>query len=255
MKTALLFSGLPRFHAELDEQLENLRGSEIEWVVVLWKNTPENLDFSEAITPSWLETVRSESDARAWLEKKMPSNHKLAHFSWVDWNDFPNTYVISDYPNQVTVEPVNTFRQYYMVKRAYQAAVDSGDYDLIIRSRPDIGLSVPVWLDRINQRLIEEPMRIMVPSNNRQEDFNDLFAVGKPQAMSIYATAVDYFNESYFQRNVTFHTENMVSHVLRHRGVYWRDDGYIAYVRTKGRYLTPNWIRGVKYYEPDFGTW
>lgn len=255
MKTALMFSGLPRFHAELDDQLANLHGSEIDWIVVFWNNTPDNLDFKEALNPTWLESVKSESDARDWILQRLPKNHKLAHFSFHDWNDFPDTYVISDYPNQVTVEPPNTFRQYYMVKQVNLARQTAGNYDLVIRSRTDIGLHTPVYLNRVYQRLINEPMRIIVPSNNRQEDFNDLFAIGRPEAMDIYATAVDYFNESYFERNVTFHTENLVNHVLRRHGLYWGDDGYHAFVRTKGKYLTKNWTRGVPYYAPDFGRW
>jgi len=254
MRTAIMLSGWPRFHAEFDEQLENLYGSEIDWIVVFWKTT-EDFYFPEAHTPSWTESVKNEDDAKHWLKQRMPSHHNLAHFSFIDCNEFPDDYVISDYPNQVTVIPFNTFRQYYMVKKVYEASMAYGPYDLIMRTRPDMSLSIPVHLDKIYERLKQDPMRIVIPSNDRQGDFNDLFAIGLPETMQIYSTVVDYFNKMYFDYNVTFHTENLVLHALKYKGVHWMDDGYIANVRKKGKFLTPLWTQGVKYYEADFGRW
>jgi hypothetical protein len=94
-----------------------------------------------------------------------------------------------------------------------------------------------------------------VPSNNRQGlQWNDLFTVGTPQAIDIYADAVNHFNE-FYKRGVTMHPENIVSHVISNQGLYWADDGVIANIRQLGKYLTPTFIKGQKYYDADFGKW
>lgn len=257
MKTALLLSGWPRFHAEFDEQLSNLHGSEIDWIVVLWKNFPSDVDLTlnAALTPSWMDTVKNEDDARAWLKARMPANHNLAHFSYIDWNDLPD-YVRRDYPNQVPgTVPEAIFRQFWMFKQTYAVAESIGSYDLILRSRADTSVSTPIHLDQIHKELLSDPLRLVIPSNNRQGlSWNDLFCIGLPETMKVYATAVDHFNEVY-DMGVTMHPENIVSHVLRLRGLHWNDDGIIASIRQLGKYLTPTFVKGQKYYEADFGRW
>jgi hypothetical protein len=51
------------------------------------------------------------------------------------------------------------------------------------------------------------------------------------------------------------HPENIVSYVLKDKGLYWMDDGIIANIRQRGKFLTTHFIKGQKYYEPDFGRW
>ena len=260
MKTALLLSGWPRFHAEFDEQLSNLKGSDIDWIVVLWQNYPQDVDFTlnACLTPSWTSRVETEQDARAWLRERMPPGHNLAHFSYRDWNDFP-PYMIGDYANQGPgTNPEAIFRQYWMLKQANEASKQTAPYDLVIRSRQDLGVATEMPLDQIHQELLADPMRIVTPSNHRQgyqQSFNDQFAIGLPSAIDIYAGAVDYFNEFYFQKGVVMHPENIISHVIHAQGLHWNATECVVNLRTRGRYLTPHFVRGQRYYEPDFGRW
>jgi len=257
MKTALLLSGWPRFHAEFDEQLSNLHGSDIDWIVCIWKNYPADVDFTlnACLTPSWVNTVENEEDARSWLQARMPGTHTLRHFGYVDWNDFPID-MVKEYPNQVPgTNPEAIFRQFWMLKQVNAVSKQYGPYDLVVRSRADTAVSTPIHLDQIHSRLINDTKRLIVPTNNRQgQDWNDLFTVGLPGAMDVYASAVDYFNLAYSQ-GVRMHPENIVSNVLRAQSIHWGDDGVIANIRKRGRYLTPHFIRGEKYYEADFGKW
>ena len=257
MKTALLLSGWPRFHAEFDDQLANLHDSEIDWFVVFWKNYPTDVDYTlnACLTPSWMDNVRTEEDAVKWLQDRMPQGHKLAHFSFVDWNAFPG-HMVGQYPNQVPgTNPEAIFRQFWMFQQVNLIRQEHKGYDLVIRSRSDASVSTPISLEKINTMLCNEPGRLVIPSNNRQGlSWCDTFSIGKPEAMDIYASAVDHFNECY-GRGVTMHPENIVSHVLVEKGLRWSDDGIIANIRQRGQYLTPNFVKGQKYYQADFGRW
>jgi hypothetical protein len=258
MKTAILFSGWPRFHAEFDDQLQNLHGSEIDWIVAIWKNYPADSDikYNASLTPSWVDTVKTEDDARAWLKERMPSNHNLAHFSYVDWNDFPD-YVVGDYPNRVSgTNPEALFRQYWMLKKVNESRKNLGPYDLVMRSRTDSNLSTALNLDQIHSDLVNDPRKLIIPSNGRQGlNWQDIFVIGMPETMDVYTSAVDYFNEVYFRYGVTMHPENIVSHTLQGLGLHWSDVGCEAHLRQKGKYLTPHFVEGMKYYEADFGRW
>ena len=100
-----------------------------------------------------------------------------------------------------------------------------------------------------------EQNRLVIPSNHRQGlSWCDTFAIGSSKAMEVYANAVDSFNDVYNQ-GVTMHPENIVSHVLKQRGLIWIDDGITADLRKSGKYLTPTFTGTTKYYEPDFGRW
>ena len=258
MKTALLLSGWPRFHAEFDEQLSNLHGSDIDWIVVLWKNFPADVEttLNSALTPSYVDTVNNEDDARAWLRARMPESHNLVHFSYVDWNDFPMELVRDSYSNQVPgTNPEAIFRQFWMLNQVNTARHNYGQYDLVIRSRGDVAVYNPIQLDKVYQALQAESNRLLVPSNNRQGlAWNDLFTVGMPAAIDIYADAYKHFND-FYDRGVTMHPENIVSHVIKSHGLYWGDEGVIANIRQLGKYLTPTFVRGQKYYQADFGRW
>ena len=258
MKTALLLSGWPRFHAEFDEQLANLHGSEIEWIVVLWKNFPADSEImlNSVLTPSYVNGVHNEDDARAWLRARMPKSHSLVHFSYVDWNDFPMHLVRSEYSNQIEgTYPEAIFRQFWMLNQVNTASKQYGPYDLVIRSRGDVALYNGIQLDVLHPVLQAEPMRLLVPSTNRQGlDWCDLFTIGTPQAMDIYADAYRHFND-FYDRNVTMHPENIVSHVIKAHGLYWHNEGLKAEIRQRGKFLSPTFVRGQKYYEADFGRW
>jgi hypothetical protein len=257
MKTAILISGWPRFHTEFDEQLENLQGSEFEWIVTLWKNYPQTVDITHnaGLTPSFINTVKTEEDARTWFEARMPKGHVLRHVSFIDWNDFPKDLMQGDYSNMVPgTVPEAIFRQFWMFQQVNNIRHSYGPYDLVMRTRGDAIIFNPLQFDKIHNILQNEKQRLVIASNNRQRNWCDTFAIGTPEAMDIYGSVVDSFNDMY-QRGVTMHPENIVCHVLESKGIYWMDDGILANIRHSGKYLTPTFTGTQKYYEPDFGRW
>jgi hypothetical protein len=257
MKTALLICGWPRFSSEFDQQLANLQNSEIEWIVAFWKNFPNDVNdtIQACLNQSFVDTVKTEDQAKEWIQARMPENHKLVDFKFVDWNDFP-TDLVGTYHNMVPrTWPDGIFRQFWMLKQVYSMVPLHGPYDLVIRSRGDLTLQDPLDLSKVLDQLRDDPMRIMIPSNGRQGlSFNDTFAVGRPQAIEVYASAVDYFNEVY-SYGVTMHPENIVSYTLVAKDVHWEDDGIVAKVRQNGRFLYDTFIPGKQFYQPDLGRW
>jgi len=254
MKTALLVFGLPRFCQEFNTQLDKLQNSEIEWIVAIWKNYPPEVMFGENLwrnklnTPTWENTVTDNDSAREYLEARMPEGHVLRHVELVDWNDFPNI-MISDYPNRISCEPKNFFRQHWMLKICDMIRQMYGPYDLVMRSRGDTGIARPVLLDQIHQQLINDPKRIVIASNHRQCDFNDLFTIGLPDTMSTYCNVVEEVNHYNLDLGVPLNPELMVTTILKSHGIHWGDDGYLATIRTMGQHLDNNG------FVPDFGIW
>jgi hypothetical protein len=255
MKTAMLFSGFPRFCQDFDYQLANIHGSDFEWIVLLWKNIPQEYPLSEISTPTWLRTVSNENQAREYIESRVPLNHKLKHIEFIDWNEFPTDLIQGSYPRQITIDVSRFFRQYWLLQKTVDAAFKTGTYDLFFRTRSDVGFDTPVYFDKIYQRLIAQPNRIIISSYGRQENFVDLFVIGRPEALSTYAKTVDCINDFYFNRGLVMHTETMLSSISRENGLVWEDDGYMAFLRRDGKYLVPNYVEGQKYYEPNFGKW
>ena len=50
MRTALLLTGNPRFSADFDSQINNLKNSSVDWFITFW-NRPDG--FDPKISPNW----------------------------------------------------------------------------------------------------------------------------------------------------------------------------------------------------------
>jgi hypothetical protein len=70
---------------------------------------------------------------------------------------------------------------------------------------------------------LESPNTIYIPNNQRYgyaPNFNDQFAIGLPHAMSIYANAVDHFDQMY-NRGIKYNPEHLVQTHLASYGITW----------------------------------
>ena len=82
-----------------------------------------------------------------------------------------------------------------MLKKCDLARQQSdNNYDLIIRSRPDIGIDAPLDLVQIHNFLEQNPNYLITPINRRNCGFNDMFAVGLPNTIKTYCEAVDHID-------------------------------------------------------------
>lgn len=220
MRTALLISGGARFCEDFDSQLAHLQNSEIDWYVTLWD---QNIVADPKISPRW-QNISTAIEVRDAITPFLPSHHALKHIELVD----PNQYVRM--PREyapASSNPFNVWQQYNILKLCDQRRKESGIiYDLVIRSRPDVGLSKPLDLTLIHQILSSHPNWIVIPDNYRfgyappGTGFCDQFAIGLPGSMGIYCEAINYFDNLY-QQGILYNPECLVQTVIdRHKIEY-----------------------------------
>ena len=132
--------------------------------------------------PSWQATDVDE--ARSIIESKLPPGHRLAHIELVDPKEFPP---LTKSYKRIDCNIENLFQQYWMLKKCDLARQQAdNNYNLVIRSRPDIGIDTPLDLTRIHNFLEQNPNYLITPSNRRNCGFNDMFAVGLPNTIKTY---------------------------------------------------------------------
>jgi hypothetical protein len=232
MRTALLISGLPRFSADFDSQLENLQNSEIDWYVVLWS---KNIVNDPKLSSNWRE-VETIDDARSLIEPYMPSHHAIKHIEFLN----PEEYSIlpRDY-QPMNSNPFNVWQQYNILKVCDQRRKESGIiYDLVIRSRPDVGLNKPLDLVWIRDQLRSFPNSIFMPDNFRfgyDPGFCDQFAVGLPYVMGVYCEAINYFDNLY-EQGIYYNPECLLQTVINFHGIEYPKTGFEI---SRGGHWTP----------------
>lgn len=218
MRSAILFSGTPRFCRQFDSQLANLQNSNIDWFVVFWKEYNEvHDDRRHWVTPTFRKNI-TESQARQYIEDRLPSNHKLIHFEFIDPLEFPPPP--SYYTQILGQNPHSTYAQEWILNQCDLRRQQYGEYDLVIRSRPDIGIPEPVNLELIYNHLIKhKDLRIIyIPRNYREPQNNEkiipvtnFFTIGLPETMKIYCNSYYELNLSLFQED--FHIETIMSKI------------------------------------------
>jgi hypothetical protein len=228
MKIAILLPGQPRFTEDFRLFLSNIKGYyQADWFVYITNNnvpTKENVK----IASSW---GNFDSD---WAYEKIKSMLPV--------NNVIRSYQISDADLQV-FPPVNnlfqvldsnvTFKMFYNIYRADQARqqyeqTHNFKYDLVIRTRADLGLESEVNLRDLN---ITEN-QIVMPTNgwHGSPAGNDQFAIGRSKEMSIYGTLYTRIKE-YNNKGLHFHPESMVAHNLSVHNIQVRKGQFIADIR------------------------
>ena len=238
MKTALLFSGNPRFSADFDSQIENLQNSDVDWYVTFW-----NRDFGwdPKISENWC-NLKNAGDIRDRLKPHLPPNHKIKFVEILDPNFLEP--IPGEYP-PFRSNPSNVWQQYKCLQYCYRWCRELDSYDLIVRSRTDLGLSEPIDLKLAHESLIKWPNTIFIPNNQRygyEPNFNDQFAIGLPHVMDYYCNAVDTFDELH-KEGTEYNPEYLVQTALTKKGVMWPPTSFEI-------------IRGIEHWQPiDHGKW
>lgn len=245
MKVALLFSGEARFCKDFDSQLENLLGADqIDWYCLFWNKTNED---DQRISPFWDLT-----DPMGFIKQHLPKNHSIQHF------ETANTSLVKpipqEYPPFYIPSSLGMWEQYQALK-IINSRIAIPEYDLVIRTRPDIGLDRPLDLRAIQKQLVTMPSAIVIPKNERrakEPQFCDQFAIGIPETMNKYANAVDLFDWA-FKQGIPWNPEWIMQHVLASQSIIWPMTEFEIILRKEGRWV-PNG-KGWDDFYPDFGRW
>jgi len=228
MKIAILLPGQPRFTEDFRFFLSNIKGYyQADWFVYITNNNvPTRENFK--IASIW------ENFDADWAYEKIKSMLPV--------NNVIQSYQISDADSQV-FPPVNnlfevldsnsTFKMFYNIYRVDHARqqyeqAHNFKYDLVVRTRPDLGLESEVNLRDLN---ITEN-QIVMPDNGWHgiPAANDQFAIGRSNEMSIYGTLYTRIKE-YNNNGLHFHPESMVAHNLSVHNIQIRKGQFTANIR------------------------
>jgi len=223
MRTALLLTGNPRFSKYFDTQIQNLKNSEIDWYIVFWKREP---GFDPKISHNWL-NIKTSKDVLNKIKPFLPSGHRIKYIELLD----PSAYLELPYNYQdYYSNPINVWQQYKILQYCDHWRRELDCYDLVVRSRTDLGLSEPIDLKLAHSCLVKTPNLIYTPNNQRngylvnigdyQTGFCDQFAIGLPHVMSIYCDAIDTFHDLYME-GTKYNPEYLLQTALFKRNILW----------------------------------
>lgn len=216
MKSALLLTGNPRFSIDFDSQLQNLTKSAIDLYIVFWCR---EFGWDPKISENW-SNLQTAGQIRDRLKPHLPPWYKIKFIEVLDpsaLEEIPRDYE----PYNST--PANVWQQYKCLQYCDMWRRELDAYDLVIRSRTDLGLSEPIDLKLAHECLMKSPNLIYIPNNQRygyEPNFNDQFAIGLPTTMTIYADAVDHFDMLYKQ-GIKYNPEYLVQTVLSLYNITW----------------------------------
>ena len=240
-RALLLLPGLARFCRDFDSQLEALVNADVDWNLCLWNQTHST---DTRISPTL--TQVTEETVRARVEPFLPANHSIRHLEVLDSSLAPKP------PREYTAfyaNPPALWAQFSLLKYCAQR-VNFNDYDLIIRSRCDIGLDRELDLTSIHEQLLNSAAgTIVMPTNERRgtHDLCDQFAIGLPCDMQTYCSVIDHIDRVY-TNGCPFNPEYLMGHILNEQALTWPRMGFNIELRAQGHHVPGH-------FHPDFGRW
>lgn len=193
MRVAALISGLPRFTQDFDHTIQQLLSyDQIDWYFYLWN---KDNTYDSRITPNW--PVNDPNEVYKKIKSHLPSNNKIASLQIVEMPEFDSSKNYNFIP---TATPQGVWTMHYGLKQVNLLCNQSSiDYDLVIRTRPDVSINRVIFLDLAKQYLESNSPSIIMPNNARygfgNHWANDQFAIASLDVMKIYANAFDYLEQ------------------------------------------------------------
>jgi hypothetical protein len=244
MKIAIMLSGQPRFNREFSDLLENLRNyDQMDLFLHLW-----NSDASESvyIPPTWPKDI----DAITMkIHQNIPKKARIAEMRVLPQvpHEATGNYNLTPWSN-----PRNIWYTYYGIKQVNQMRESyeklHGEYDLVIKARPDAGLRDPLDCCAVKSYLDQNPNVVIMPNDRRfgmqGPIVNDLIGIGLRSTMGIYCAAVDHF-EQYNSQGCLYHGETLLARHLVTNNIEFPQTDIICTFRE-------HWY---EHNRPDYGVW
>lgn len=274
MRVAVLLQGDPRFCAEFDQFLENLKGcDQVDWFMFLWKNNNPTANLLSShghkiVAPCW-HTVDKEW-ALSRFQEFFPKEHNVVSLELGDQDSVPITNIDSNKCPTVITE--NVWRMWYSQYMANKLKVEyeqqhNFKYDLVIKTRPDVALLTPMDIPHMKTHFDNEPNLVLMSFNKQcgyGVNITDTNAVTTSDNMNVYS---DIYNQAldHHARGCIFHPETMLAKHLNHNGLKYASASYSIDFRSLGVWTdintgetwpsnaVPSWHN--KYYTANFGRW
>lgn len=233
MRVACLLSGQPRFCKSFDIQLQHLKNDlEIDWFCSMWKNNEQPKD-KVVIPPALLNT--DANSAGEYISNRLPLGHRLIDIEAIDEPD--TTHIVEkNYHRTGWPLPEHVYLMYLGVYRANQLKLKhealTGQYDLVIRTRPDLSLNQDINLLELKKFIDQHENLIVSPKNHRHGagHTNDQFAIGTSKSINLYAEAANKLDEIY-NSGVEYGPETLLYHHLKRSGIVDHIGGFEVNLR------------------------
>lgn len=233
MRIAILLPGQPRFTRNFLTFISNLTGYDrADWFVYITNNNVPSVANNKqgvSINSQWItfDPVWAREKIKSWL----PDNNIIQSLEISD--DFQLSVIPVVNLFQVD-KPDNVQKMFYNLYKAdclrqQFEETNNFSYDLVIRTRPDLGIVSELDL----RQLTIEPTQIVMPSNewHGNPQANDQFAIGNSHNMKIYSTLftrIKEINDS----GLHFHPESMVGRNLSQNGLSYSTGNFTTTLRT-----------------------
>jgi hypothetical protein len=244
MRAAVLISGQPRFTREFDDFLSNLKNyDQLDFFFYLWNVKAGENEF---VTPSW---PNSADSIQSKIKNNLPPNSTIIKLEIVDQPEYKPT---KEYKLTPWTNPINMWLMFYGIKQVNRLREEwetkQGAYDLVIRARPDVGISSPLDLRHTKVFIDQNPNCVIIPNNHRHGigiAVNDMIGIGSGPTLSTYAKVFDHLNQ-YHDSGVPYHNETLLGHHLNVNGIQYPATDINVVFR---EYHHPHHGRS------DFGSW
>lgn len=208
-----MLSGQPRFTREFDDFLNSVKDyDQLNWFCLFWDS---NHQEDPRIPPNWPRDPRA---AQQRLKNYLPENSYIQHYEvrptpYFDtakkYNTTPWSVDRGIYLMYLGLEAIGQIRQ--------QWEQQNYTHDLVIRTRPDVGIQTPLHLTRIHQLLKQHPRTVIMADQPRHgltgHPVNDWFGIALAPVMNIYTDAFTYIDQ-YNSQGLPFHGETILAHHL-----------------------------------------
>lgn len=255
MRIALILAGDPRWSKEFDSFLSSINGNfSIDWFVYLWDNadTTGGRPDWEVVSKNW--SPCNQQWAREKIESCLPNNH---HLKSIDLSDRLSLTIpdIHNKAGETSIERM--YSMYYSLYRADQLRKTYQDqnfftYDIVIRTRPDLGLTGIIDLEKAINYIRANPNAILTPNSEIHGygvKMNDMVAIGNDRSISVYCSMFESLIH-YNRQGVIFHPETMLAYhcAVNNLNVVPIDEWGKIILRQLGRVENNG-------YKSDFGRW
>lgn len=252
MRIAAYISGEPRFCEEFDLFLASIPCDvSVDWYFWIWRENQDahyNLKLAQLVSPFWYNL-----EYQATYDKifnNLPRNHKIANITLVDRQDYDLNFEILNKAKETHAQNVwLMFQGTYHVNQLRR--VLSTDYDLIIKTRPDISLDRVLDLQSIIKLLDQNPHSVIVPENHWYgygKQINDWMAIARPEIMDTYCELGNIL-KTLLSDGRLYHPETLLAEHLSQRNINAIRGNFSVGLRHLGH------IDDSGIYVPKFGRW
>ena len=259
MKIAVLISGQPRFSNDFNMLLSNLKNYDrLDFFFYLWNSAPSE---SHWIPPTW---PMEYNQIRSRILKNLSLKCNIADLKVLSQ---PEYQVTREYNLTPWSNPVNIWYNFHgtnqvnLLREEYEK--ENGNYDLVIKSRPDVGLAAPIDCVSVKKFLDNNPSTVIMPNNHRfgmagrtvimpnnlkagaaGRAVTDLLGFGLGPTMSVYCRAVNYLDQ-YNDQGALYHGESLLAWHLTANNILSPNTNFNCTFRE-------DWY---KYNKVNFGNW